>query len=32
MAERYDKKALEEKEEMKRKWLEMFPEDADMFK
>ena len=32
MAERYDKKALEEKEEMRRKWLEMFPEDADMFK
>ena len=32
MAERYDKKALEEKEEMKRKWLEMSPEDADMFK
>lgn len=32
MAERYNQKRLEEKEEMRRKYLEMFPEDADMFK
>ena len=32
MADRYDKKRLEEKEKMKQKWLELFPEDIDMFK
>lgn len=32
MVERYDKKRLEEKEEMRRKYLELFPEDADIFK
>ncbi|EHL17553.1 hypothetical protein HMPREF9628_02212 [Peptoanaerobacter stomatis] len=32
MVDRYDKKRLKEKEERKRKWLEMFPEDVDLFK
>lgn len=32
MSDRYDKKRLEEKEKMKQKWLELFPEDIDMFK
>ena len=31
MSERYDKKAIAKKEEMKRKWLEMFPEDENIF-
>jgi rep len=32
MSERYDKNKLDEKEKMKQKWLEMFPEDVDIFK
>ena len=32
MSDRYDKKRLEEKEKMKQKWLELFPEDIDMVK
>lgn len=32
MAERYNQKEIERREEMKRKWLEMFPEDKDIFK
>lgn len=32
MSERYDKEVIAKKEEMKKKWLEMFPEDANMFK
>ena len=32
MAERYNQKEIERREEMKRKWLEMFPDDKDIFK
>lgn len=31
MSERYDEEKLKQKEEMKKKWLKLFPEDKDMF-
>lgn len=31
MSERYDKEKLKQKEEMKKKWLELFPEDKKIF-
>lgn len=32
MSERYNEEKLKQKEEMKKKWLDLFPEDENIFK